>query len=250
MRKYINFYYDIKKLECELNPIYQKLMREVQLSANADKHYSGKVDITELLKPFRHIMIDEKYKLIAYSSYEYHGPFGKAVAVESDKPTPDVYLEIPNFLFQRIIPEVCYPVKEVLFCDGTPEGFFEAILFDDMLWKLFKGYHEAYLDNYIFSYKEIKKEKGFILKLADWIPKFYKSMEGIREDKQVSNLLLMKKFPDKSIALQKYSFSNCFPKRWQTAKEYSHIDFEMNRFSESKHCCFYSCKAFCIRDEE
>ena len=102
----MNFYYDIKELETRLNPIYIKLMEKVQLSANADKRYSGKVDITEILKPFTHITLDDNYKLIAYSSYEIHGPFGKAVAIECDREIPDVYLEHEHCLFQRIIRDV------------------------------------------------------------------------------------------------------------------------------------------------
>ena len=87
----MKFSYNIKALEKELNSIFSKLREKVQLSANADKHYSGKIDITEILKSFTHLTLDDKYKIIAYSSYEIHGPFGKAVAVEKEKEAPDVY---------------------------------------------------------------------------------------------------------------------------------------------------------------
>lgn len=97
----MNFFYDVKKLEKELNPIYIKLMNKVQLAANADRHYSGEVEITELLKPFAHITLDEKYKIIAYSSYETHGVFGEAVAIEKDKETPGVYLKHEHCLFSK-----------------------------------------------------------------------------------------------------------------------------------------------------
>ena len=63
----MKFSYNIKALEKELNPIFGKLMEKVQLSANADKHYSGKIDITEILKPFTHLTLDDKYKIIAYA---------------------------------------------------------------------------------------------------------------------------------------------------------------------------------------
>ena len=108
----MKFFYDIKALEKELNPIFCKLTEKVQLSAKADKHYSSKVEITEILKPFKHLTLDDKYKLIAYSSYETHGPFGEAVAIECDREIPNVYLNHEYCLFQRIIPDVCYPVNE------------------------------------------------------------------------------------------------------------------------------------------
>lgn len=47
----------------------------------------------------------------AYSSHEIHGSFGKAITLKKDKKTPDVYLEYEHCLFQRIIPDVCYPVN-------------------------------------------------------------------------------------------------------------------------------------------
>ena len=64
----MNFFYDIKELGKELNPIFSKLREKVRLSANADKHYSGKIDITEVLKPFTHLTLDDKYKIIASDS--------------------------------------------------------------------------------------------------------------------------------------------------------------------------------------
>ena len=41
----MKFSYNIKALEKEFNPIFSKLREKVQLSANANKHYLGKVDI-------------------------------------------------------------------------------------------------------------------------------------------------------------------------------------------------------------
>lgn len=240
----MNFSYDIKKLEYDLNPIFIKLSEKVQLSAKADKHYPGKVEITEILKPFSHITLDEKYKIIAYSSCENHGVFGKAVAIEKDKETPDVYLKHKHCLFQRIIPDVCYPVNEVIFCDGTPEGFFEVILFNDVLWKLFKAYAEVYLDSYIFSSDDIGDNKELLFKLLEYAPKYYKDFNGI------TKLLLLERGNDKGIELCEYSFSNTSPRFWQKDKEYSHIEFEKDRFSDDKCCCYFLRKSICICDGE
>lgn len=235
----MNFSYDIEKLENELNPIFIKLMKEVELSAIVDKHQSGKVEITEILKPFTHITLDEKYKIIAYSSYEIHGVYGKAVAVEKDREAPDVFLKHEHCLFQRIIPDVCYPVNEVIFCDGTPEGFFEVILLNDVIWKLFKGYAEVYLDNYIFSLEDLSK-KELLSKPTQVSPKYYKNCDGI------SKLLLLEKSNDGGIDLCEYSFSNFLPKFLQQDEDYSHIEFEKGRFSDDKCCCCFSSKRICI----
>ncbi len=239
----MNFFYDIKKLEYELNPIFIKLMREIHSSANADKHYSGKVEITEILKPFNHITLDEKYKIIAYSSYEIHGPFGKAVAIEKNRETPDVYLEHEHCLFQRIIPDVCYPIDEVIFCDGTPEGFFEVVLLKDIIWKLFKGCAKVYLNDYIFSLDDLSKKQLFF-KPLEVSPKCYKNYNGI------TKLLLLEKRHDGGIDLCEYSFSNMIPKFWQTDKDYSHIEFEKGHFSDDKYCCYFSSKRICICEGE
>lgn len=239
----MKIFYDIKKLENELNPIYIGLMEKVMQSCNADKHYSGKVEITDILKPFTHITLDEKYKIIAYSSYEIHGPFGSAVAVNSDKEAPDVYLKMEHCLFQRIIPDVCYPVNEVIFCDGTPEGFYEVILLNDVIWKLFKGYAEVCLDNYIFSLEDLSK-KELLFKPVEVSPKYYKNYNG------TSKLLLLEKSNDGGIDLCEYSFSNRTPKFWQRDKDYSHIEFENGRFSNNKCCCCFSSKRICVCEGE
>lgn len=237
----MNFHYDIKKLECELNPIYIKLMKKVQLSATADKQCSGKVEITEILKPFTHITLDEKYKIIAYSSGEIHGVYGKAVAIEKDREAPDVYLKYPELcIFKKIIPEDCYPVNEVIFCDGTPEGFFEVVLLKDVLCKLFNGYAEVYLNSYIFSFEDISVNKKLLFKPLEYHPKYYKNYDGI------SKLLLLEHSYDQGVKLSEYSFSNCMPILWQKDTEYSHIKFENDRFSDDKCCCYFSHKSICI----
>lgn len=236
----MKFSYDLEKLKHELNPIYIKLMEKIQLSANADKRCSGKVEVTEILKPFNHITLDKKYKIIAYSSYEIHGAFGKVVAVEKNIETPEVYLEHEYSLFQRIIPDVCYPVNEVIFCDGTPEGFFEVIILNDIFWRLFKGYTEVYLDNYIFSYDDIDNKKEFLLEPLEWMPQYCKNHNGI------SKLLIFEKSYEQGIELCEYSFSNENPRLWQKDKEYSHIEFEKNRFSADKCCCCFLRKSICI----
>lgn len=240
----MKFFYDIKKLEKELNTIFSKLIEKVQLSANADKHHSGKIDITEILKPFTHLTLDDKYKLIAYSSYEIHGVYGKVVSIEKDREAPDVHLEHPGlYIPQKITPKDCYPVNEVIFCDGTPEGFFEVILLNDVIWKLFKGYAEVYLNDYIFSLDDLSK-KELLFKPVEVSPKYYKNYKG------TSKLLLLEKSHDGGIYLCEYSFSNRFPRFWQKDKDYSHIEFEKGRFSDNKCCCYFSSKRICICEGE
>ena len=240
----MNFSYDIKKLENELNPIYIKLINEVSRASKVDKHHSGKVEITEILKPFTHIMLDEKYKIVAYCSYEIHGSFGEAVAIEKDKEAPDVHLEHEYSLFQRIIPNNCYPVNEVIFCDGTPEGFLEVILLNNVIWKLFNGYAKVYLSDYIFSANDIKTNKEFLFEPNELLPKYYKNHNGI------SKLLLLKKSYDYTVKLCEYLFSNENVELWQKDKEYSHIEFEKGRFTDGKCCCYFSCKSIDICEGE
>lgn len=145
----MKFSYDVKRLENELNPIYIDLIEKVQASSKADKHYSGKVDVTKLLEPFAHLKLDENYKLIAYSSYENHGTFGEVVAIEKDSEIPDVYLEREFCLFQKITPDNCRFVSEVVICNGTPEGIFEMELLNEVFFKLFKGYTEICFGDFV-----------------------------------------------------------------------------------------------------
>lgn len=239
----MEFSYDLKKLEQQLNPMYIELTEKIRLSSNARKHYAGKVEVTEILKPFSHITLDEKYKIIAYSSCETHGVFGEAVAVENQIDAPDVYLEQEHCLFQRIIPDVCYPVNEVIFCDGTPCGFFEVILLDDILNKLFKAYDRACLNSYIFSCDDVREKKDLLFEPLEWKPKYYKNNDDI------SKLLIFEKNVYQGVALCEYSFSNKNTAFWQTNKKYSHIEFEKGRFSCDKNCCCFSRQSVCISEK-
>ena len=239
----MDFFYDIKKLEDTLNPIYTKLRERVSASSHADRHYSGMVDVTEIVKPFTRIILDDSYKLIAYSSYDIHGTFGEIVAIEKDKETPEAYLKHEFTFFQRIIPDVCYPVSEVIFCDGTPEGFFEVILLKNVLWKLFRGYTKTFLTEYYFSLDDLDKE--LLFKPLDYAPKFYESNAG------ASKLLILERTSfDNAIYLCEYEFSNWNPRRWQTDKKYSHIEFKTGRFTKDKSCCYFSRKSVCVSDGE
>ena len=235
----MKFFYDLKDLETRLDPIYFKLANKVQISAHADKHHSGKVDITEILQPFTHITLDEKYRIVAYSSYEIHGTFGKAVAIEKDKEIPDVYLQTANCMFQRIIPDVCYPVEEVIFCDGTPEGFFEVVALFEVIEKLFYDHNKKYY----FNLKAINKKRELLFKPKKYSPQYYKDYDG------TSKLLLLEEYSyDGSIFLSEYSFANKNFYFWQEDKQFSHIEFEKGRFSENKCCCYFSNNKICICD--
>ena len=91
-------------------------------------------DVSDVISLFPHLELDENYELICYLSSEYHGIWGNIAAIElgADK-TPIIYSK-NHFLSQFSmgthfeLPKSAVQPLEAIYNDGTPEGYFEAVL--------------------------------------------------------------------------------------------------------------------------
>ena len=89
-------------------------------------------EVSDVLTLFPHLALDERYALVCYVYHHYHGVNGKVVAVpKTSSFIPDV--KSPggfNGFWGPIysVSEDAVPPMEVIYTDGTPEGYFESIM--------------------------------------------------------------------------------------------------------------------------
>lgn len=241
----MNFSYNIKEFEKRFFNDFQSLRNEISAQSNKKKNYVGIVDVTKILKSFKHLTIDENFRLMAYGYSYFLDTLGEVVAVKVDKPIQEIYLDSFMDFSEKIYAEGNFPPLEVLFCDGTVDGYFEVILFAETIKRLFSGYSSDFLNDYIFSCDNIRENPNpFIIKPNDWNPKFYINYFTSK------TLLIYEHDYLNGIALCEYNFfdGNRLSGNMANSLFASHIDFSNERFDDIKHCCLFSRKQIDIRN--
>ena len=96
-----------------------------------EKKWPVSISIPDLTELFPHLYLDEDYDLFGYYAREYHGLFGEIAAV---KKCDDHTASVEDFLIPIIhLPKEAVDPMEVIYCDGTGEGYFEAILLKNLI---------------------------------------------------------------------------------------------------------------------
>ena len=90
----MNFSYNIKEFEKRFFNDFQSLRNEISAQSNKKKNYVGIVDVTKILKSFKHLTIDENFRLMAYGYSYFLDTLGEVVAVKVDKPIQEIYQTI------------------------------------------------------------------------------------------------------------------------------------------------------------
>lgn len=93
------------------------------------------LDVTDCVKVFPHLELDEDYQLMCYISHEHHGYHGRIAAIKKGESTEGAIEDEPLARHLGIVdlPETAVNPMEVIFNDGTAEGFLEAVLFSCFL---------------------------------------------------------------------------------------------------------------------
>lgn len=92
-------------------------------------------DVSDAVELFPHLELDERYNLICYVSKEHHGLWGHTAAIKrGDSSVPqkaESAMERKLGVFH--LPETAVFPMDVIYNDGTSEGFLEAVLFQQMI---------------------------------------------------------------------------------------------------------------------
>lgn len=95
-------------------------------------------NVSDALKLFPCLELDERYALYCYVSNQYHGMWGRVAAVKKDISPNPINIR-PDFLMSGHsfeLPDAALPPMEVIYSDGSPYGYFEALLAMNLLFAL------------------------------------------------------------------------------------------------------------------
>ena len=89
-------------------------------------------DVSDSIKIFSHLELDEDYALYCYISHEYHGLWGRVAAIKKTESTEPI-IKADDPLRMMIgptfeLPDSSVHPMEAIYHDGTPYGYFEALL--------------------------------------------------------------------------------------------------------------------------
>ena len=222
-----------------------------------DKTKLISADATSLLNPFTHLSIDPKYRLSAYFHYDggYHSERIRSVvaATPSCTTVPKATLR-PSFMGQQIeLPAETFNPLAAIFCDGTPEGFLEAVLFDNYI-ASFTNKHPArpLLGKYLFSAPDITIENwDMYIQVDDWAPK-----ACLGERRCTISCYLKLAYPTfpytERIVQKRYRFSDFGYSNKQIGgpKPYGSLIDLYHRYSPGRSCCIFGEDTTSIADQK
>ncbi len=191
-------------------------------------------DITEVVKFFKHLKIDNRYKIIV--SYYRLGVIisGNVFAIRNEEKIKDSHFDNPYHYVQSFkIGQ--YPPLEVVFCDGTAEGYLETAIFDNVLEKIGMCSGNL-LEDFVFCDDSIRQSsKPFIIIPNNWLPKYFVDFFGRK------TLLTYEYDYLNGISLCQYVFLNGSTLNVNEFNTWykSHIPEFNERFSEKKQCCIF-----------
>ena len=116
-------------------------------------------DISHVMDLFPHLELDENYKLFCYLTREYHGIWGRIAAIkngDSYEPVNDPNKEWLSKLFhgpQFDLPASAVPPLEAIYNDGSPHGYFEALLAGEFIRAIpYTHFEQEHWDRCILQY--------------------------------------------------------------------------------------------------
>ena len=139
-------------------------------------------DASDCISLFPHLELDENYKFICYLSREYHGIYGHIAAIKDGDNIEPIYTKSTEQMSKLFhgkcfeLPVSSVPPLEAVYNDGTPEGYFEAILLFEFLATLprkLQNYRPTVIET---KYPESTDGWDIIVEIPNWEPR----LEGSR----------------------------------------------------------------------
>ena len=210
-------------------------------------------NISDVISLFPHLELDENYELICYLSSEYHGIFGNIAAIElgADKtPVIDTKYDWLSQLTKGTyfeLPETAVFPMEAIYNDGTPEGYFEAVLCELFLSAIPYTYFEQEHWNIIMPSSPTNLDDGWnsLVNILDWRPRaiansrpntilvFQRKIEnGFGSSSGRDRIYLTQYLTQKNLK----HYHQYPPKSTHLKRYRGQIDND-KRYTETRHCC-------------
>ena len=107
---------------------FLKTINWQQIYKEIDKNNVAYYDVSQVISLFPHLTLDKEYKLICCLQSEYHGVFGRVVAIKNEEEIKAFNVSKRNFLDDLELPKTSVFPMEKIYNDNSAEGYFEAVL--------------------------------------------------------------------------------------------------------------------------
>jgi len=211
-------------------------------------------DISNAMNLFPHLELDENYKLFCYLSREYHGIWGRIAAIkngDSYEPVNNPDKEWLSKLFhghQFDLPVGAVPPMEAIYNDGSPHGYFEALLAEEFIGAIpYTQFEQEHWDWCIQNYpKSFPSDWNVYERLSDLRPHITTTRHGdvvvsvcwrhFENGFGASDGSDVIRFAQHTFAknLKWHHFANSMNKKYTMYK--AQIDDE-SRYCKGRHCC-------------
>jgi len=257
------YFLDHYPLEKHYADCKEYMYREIDWSAKSKEIREKRVtyfDVSDVISLFPHLELDENYELICYLSSEYHGIWGRVAAIESGAAkTPVINPEVKWYFQSFELPESAARPMEAIYNDGTPEGYFEAILCSIFLYAIPYAHYEQESWDRILSAPpaDIDKNWNTYITIPDWRP------HAVIEERPDTILAFRQELENgfggssgrERIYLTEYSFFekliyyHAFSNRNGHSMYRGRIDND-KRYTGKRHCCVFSESSLLIAKEK
>ncbi|MBC8585110.1 hypothetical protein [Youxingia wuxianensis] len=234
------------------NPLLDKLefaFNEISHSENPE--WPIELCLNSLILPYKHLSLDKEYDIFCYVAKEYHGSLGTVAAIKRG----DIHnAKCKNKYFLPIIelPQNAIDPMEAIFCDGTPEGYLEVVLFAKLIFGFPMSFN-IYSDqtSILFSRPDsLIDEWDLLIDVNDWVPKvkdslLYLYMYEYEHGMEASN-------GRSRISLRCYSFTDALWLRHAITEKsrYPSQLLDKNRYQNGKHCCAFNITSIDIAEQQ
>lgn len=222
-------------------------------------------DVSDVISLFPHLDLDENYQLICYLSSEYHGLWGRVAAIEVGADKTPVFNPKDEWLSKLFhgkhfeLPENAAPPMEAIYNDGSPEGYFEAILCKHFLAAIPYARYEKECWDFILAEPPIDLNKAWDLRvdIPDWRPRAIANSRPntiIAFHVEIENGLGSSSGRDRIYLTEYYfqeklGFYHSFAAKNDRSMYHGQIDND-KRYTEKRHCCVSSESSVLIAQEK
>ena len=222
-------------------------------------------DVSDAVKLFPHLSLDENYRLLCYMGREYHGLFGWIAAIGREEDGTPLFTGLTLMNDTGLaLPDCAADPLEAVYHDGTPWGCLEALLLDQLLNRLPYNYYGYPHEGHFLPQppEDWPEAWDLLIDLKDWA---FRQYERGADDYSV---LIIERFRERPfhasdgldpIILKHYHFYSGSTylrhvMKTKTDKAYSfpyHASIPyQDRYGADRHCCVYSCQTLQIAKQQ
>ena len=205
-------------------------------------------DVSDCIGIFEHLQLDDDYQLLCYVSREYHGMLGRTVALKKGRSQKAKHKGV-GIGFNVELPSMAASPMEVIYNDGTAEGYLETVLFSEFVYDIPNSYFQHHRQAPIITSlpNDISSKWDVFADVSDVRPKIF--IEGDTASlyifqRKYASVFAPTDSRDEIILSQynfdKYGFTHYLKKhKTDSFKEHPSNDLRKN-YCDTKRCCLFA----------